>query len=454
MAVLLQRPGGQRPLRLSRPARLSRPFAFYLLASVIVSFLAGSSAPTPLYAVYAARWGFSPITTTVVFGAYALAVLAALLTVGSLSDYVGRRPVLLAAIVVQAAVMVVFTTAGGVPQLLIARIVQGLSTGAAAGAIGAGMLDLDKVKGTIANAVAPITGTASGALGSGLLVQFLPAPTHLVFLVLLGVFVIQGIGVALMPETAAPGPGALASIRPTFALPAQARRPLLLAVPALVAVWALAGLYGALGPAMVRLVSGSGSIAAGGLSLSVLAASGAAAVLALRHRQARALTLAGGAALIAGVGLTLLSVRFGSVAGFFTGTAIAGAGFGGGFQGAIRSVVPLAAPHQRAGVLSLVYVVSYLAMGLPAVVAGFLLVHEGDLLGTAVQYGAAVMVLAALALAGAARPARQAQAARAYGASPTSPAGPAGPVPVPVPARAERPPLRTDRPIPDCPAFR
>ena len=66
--------------------------AFYLLASVIVSFLAGSSAPTPLYAVYAAKWGFSPITTTVVFGVYALAVLAALLTVGSLSDHVGRRP--------------------------------------------------------------------------------------------------------------------------------------------------------------------------------------------------------------------------------------------------------------------------------------------------------------------------------------------------------------------------
>src|ERR1700754_565625 len=88
--------------------------AFYLLASIVVFFLAGSSAPTPLYAVYQAEWGFSPITTTIVFGVYALAVLAALLTVGSLSDHIGRRPVLLAALALQAAVMVVFATAEGV----------------------------------------------------------------------------------------------------------------------------------------------------------------------------------------------------------------------------------------------------------------------------------------------------------------------------------------------------
>ena len=88
-----------------RLPQLSRRAAFYLLASIILFFLAGSSAPTPLYAVYQAAWGFSPITITVVFGIYALAVLAALLVVGSLSDYVGRRPVLIAATLVQAVTM-------------------------------------------------------------------------------------------------------------------------------------------------------------------------------------------------------------------------------------------------------------------------------------------------------------------------------------------------------------
>jgi MFS family permease len=217
------------------------------------------------------------------------------------------------------------------------------------------------------------------------------------------VFVLQAIGVLLMPETSSPAPGALASLRPRFALPGSVRRPLLVAVPALVAVWAMAGLYGALGPALVKLVSGSSSIVLGGLSLFVLAGSGAAAVLLLQRQNARQLTLTGGVALLVGIGLTLLAVSTRSTAGFFVGTAIAGVGFGGAFQGAIRSVVPLVAPHQRAGVLSVVYVVSYLAMGLPAVIAGVLLVHEGNLVHTSVQYGVAVMVLATLALVGAAR---------------------------------------------------
>src|SRR5260221_1656592 len=103
--------------------RLPDRVSFYLLASIVLFFLAGSSAPTPLYAVYQAEWGFSPITVTVVFGIYALAVLAALLVFGKLSDHVGRRPVLLAALVLQAATMLVFTFVGGVSDLLIARVI-------------------------------------------------------------------------------------------------------------------------------------------------------------------------------------------------------------------------------------------------------------------------------------------------------------------------------------------
>jgi MFS family permease len=147
--------------------RLSKNAAFYLQASIILFFLAGSSAVTPLYAVYQAAWGFSPITTTLIFGVYAVAVLAALLVVGSLSDHVGRRPVLLVATIIQAATMAIFANAGGIATLAIARVVQGLATGAAAGAIGAGMIDLDRNKGTTANAVAPMLGTAMGGLMSG-----------------------------------------------------------------------------------------------------------------------------------------------------------------------------------------------------------------------------------------------------------------------------------------------
>ena len=383
------------------------------LGSIIVSFLAASSAPTPLYSVYAARWGFSPLATTVVFGVYAIAVLAGLLTLGKLSDHVGRRPVLLTAIAVHATALVIFATATGVPALLSARVVQGLSTGAALGAIGAAMLDMDRELGTFANAVAPGMGSASGAILSALAVRYLPDPTHLIYLALIGVLALQAIAIAAMRETVSPAPGALASLRPEITLPRALRGPVLTAVPVLFAVWALAGLYGALGPALVHALTGSGNVVLGSLSLFVLAGSAVIAIIALRRAATQTVMLAGIAALITGVALTVLAVSLGSVTVFFAGSAIAGAGFGSGFQGGIRTVVPLAAPHERAGLVSLIYLVSYLGLGVPAVLAGFGVVHGGGLISTARYYGAAVIALAALALFGLlkTRPARAAEPA-------------------------------------------
>jgi predicted MFS family arabinose efflux permease len=386
---------------------LSPRLAFYLQASLIVSFLAGSSAPTPLYSTYQVAWGFSPITTTLVFGVYAFAVLAALLTAGSLSDYIGRRPVLLVASALQVVVMWIFAHSAGVSGLLAGRVVQGLSTGAAVGAIGAGLLDLDRVKGTLANAVGPVTGTAVGGIASGLIVEYLPAPTQLIYFVLLGVFVLQTLGVALMPETSARKEGALAALRPQFRVPRAARRPLLLATPALIAAWALAGFYGSLGPALVRGLAGSTSVVLGGITVFVLAGSGAVAVWLLRRRGEESLLTIGTASLAAGVGITLVAIGQSSLAAFFVGTALSGAGFGAGFQGAIRSVLPLAAPDERAGVLSVLYVVSYLSMGLPAILGGLLVVYGGGMLATAREFGLVVMFLAVIALVGTRTTARQ-----------------------------------------------
>jgi MFS family permease len=291
-----------------------------------------------------------------------------------------------------------------VPELLLARIVQGLATGAAAGAVGAAMLDLNQTRGTIANAVAAPVGTGLGAIGAGIVVQFLPAPTHLVYVVLFGIFAVQALGVMATRETVSRKPGALTSLRPEFALPSRARRPLLLAAPALIAAWALAGFYGSLGPTLVRTLSGSTSLLLGGLPLFALAGGGAVAIFALRNAAPRPVMVFGAAALGGGVALTLAAVELTSTSGFFIGTVVAGVGFGAAFQGGIRTVVPLAHPHERAGLLSVVYVVSYLAMGAPAVLGGLLAVHNGNVLVTAREYGLAVIVLAALAAAGLLRP--------------------------------------------------
>ena len=384
-----------------RSGRLSPGVAFYLLASITVSFLAGSSAPTPLYSHYQQEWGFSPITTTVIFGIYAIAVLVALLFTGRLSDHIGRRPVLIATTLIQAATMLIFITADSVNALIVARVIQGLATGAAVSAIGAGMIDIDRSRGTTANAIAPPIGTASGGILAGLLVQFLPAPTLLVYALLGILYLAQCVGVMLMAETISPEPGALASLKPQFRLPPATREPLLLAVPALIATWALPGFYGSLGPTLVRGMLDSNSPLLGGLALFVLAGSGAITVLLVQHRSPRTMMLVGSTVLLLGLGTAVVAATHHAVLPFFVGTAIAGGGFGASFQGAVRSIMPYAAAHERAGVLSLVFVISYLSMGVPAVGASYLLVQQGDIIRTTQEFGAMVMALATLALLGA-----------------------------------------------------
>jgi len=265
--------------------------------------------------------------------------------------------------------------------------------------LGAALIDLRPTTGTLANGVSPIMGTATGALVSGVLVQYLPSPTHLVFVALLVAFVIETVAVVLMPETSSPKAGALASLRPQLGLPRVARARMLVAIPALVAVWSLAGFYASLGPKLVLTLSGSGSFVLGSLSLAVLAGVAALTVLLVRNVDPRRVLLLGALALVVGAGAAWLAVNAGSTIGFFIATTVAGVGFGAGFQGGLRTVLPLARPHERAGVLSAIYIVSYLAFGLPAVGAGFLVEHVG-VLSTARDYAAVAMVLAALALLG------------------------------------------------------
>jgi MFS family permease len=119
-----------------------RHVGFWVLAATLVTFFAASSVPTPLYLVYQAKWHFSAITLTLIFAVYAAALLLTLLTAGGLSDFIGRRRVLAGALVVELLSMAAFIAADGVGWLLAARAVQGVATGAAAGALSAAVADL------------------------------------------------------------------------------------------------------------------------------------------------------------------------------------------------------------------------------------------------------------------------------------------------------------------------
>src|SRR5262245_20067790 len=172
---------------------LPRAAAFWLVTGTTATLLAASSAPSPLYPVYQAEFGFSALTLTAIFAVYVLALLLSLLTVGRLSDFLGRRPVLAVALLVEAGAMAIFLDAHSVTALFVARIVQGLATGAAIGVVGAYLLDLQPANGSrlgsLVNGAAATGGLGLGAIASGVLIQYGPQPTRLIFGILTAAFV-------------------------------------------------------------------------------------------------------------------------------------------------------------------------------------------------------------------------------------------------------------------------
>lgn len=382
----------------SAPVRkMGHAQALWLLASILVGFLAASSAPSPLYALYRDSWGFSALTLTLVFASYAFALLSTALLFGTFSDHRGRREVVLLALVLEIASTVLFWQADSVAWLFAARIVQGLATGIATSVLSAALIDLHPERGALVNTVAPMLGMAIGALGTSALVQFAPTHTALVFELLLVLFVLQTLAAVFLPETVVRRPGAWRSLRPRIAIPASSRSTLVRILPLNTALWALGGFYLSLGPTLARVITGSHAPVVGGALICALVLTSAVAIVFVRARPPRQVLLLGTVAMVLGLVITLAGVALHSTAAFFAGTVVAGVGFGSGFNGSLRSLVGTATPAERGGLMSGFFVLSYLAFSVPAIMAG-LAAGAFGLHATALGFGLAVLALGLVAL--------------------------------------------------------
>ena len=385
-----------------RRAALRRTGGFWLMAALLLLLFFVAAAPSPLYGIYQAEWRFPAITLTEVFAVYALLLLVTLLVFGSVSDYLGRRLVILAGLAMTAGACGLFLAAHGVGLLFAGRALNGAAVGIAVSALGAALIDLQP-KGSglapVLTIAASLLGLAVGGLGTGALVQYGPAPSRLVWWLLLGLSLAAAAAVVAMPETAPARAGALASLRPRVAVPRQARRTLAMALPCLVAVWMLSGFYLSLGPSLAAQVLRSTDLLWGGLVIFLLDGTAAAASVVSRGVGGPAAMLAGCLTLLTGAVVTLAGIETTSAVVFLAGTAVAGAGFGMAMLGTFRTVSALAPPGQRAGLIAAYFIASYLSFSTPVVAAGVAITHFG-LHRTALVYGAAIAVLAAVAAGG------------------------------------------------------
>lgn len=382
------------------PVRRGHPAGFALALGAILVMMAGASAPSPFYPVLQRDIGFSSATLTAIFAVYAVALLLTLLVTGSLSDHLGRRPVLSGALTLLALSMLVFWHADSVTLLVVARVVQGVASGLLLSSLTATVVDLEPpgrpgVAAT-ANSVVPLAGLALGALVGGTVIDSADSPLAVVFGALAVLYAVLALAVWVLPETSPRHTGLLQSLRPTVGVPVTARPAFARSAPALFAGWATGGLYLSLGAPIVAQELGGPSHVQQGLVVTTLTGVGAAASYLARDRTSRQITLYGTTTLALGTALTLVALALGSYWGFIAAAVVAGSGFGTSFLGIMRSITPTVGPEERGELFASVFVVSYLAFGIPAVVAGIAAPHVG-LATTTYAYGGLVIVLSGTA---------------------------------------------------------
>ena len=375
------------------------PTAFAGISAAMVAVLVAAGAPTPLLPIYQARWGFPAWQLTLAFGVYAFSLLVAILVIGSLSDHVGRRPLMIAALALDLVAMLVFLLSTSIGWLVVARLVQGVATGAASSALSAAVVELApphrKKLGAMMTSLAPLAGLGIGALFSGLLAQFASDAAFDVWLALTVVMALGTLFTLVTPETATRKPGALASLRPRVVLPAQVRRLYLTALPGIVSSFMMMTLFMGLVPVVLVAVFAVHSPLVGALAAFVTFAAGTAAAAFTSAVRPRRLRTLGTSSLTLGSILFVTAIGAHALPLVWAAALFCGLGLGASFSGTTRGLVPEVEPHQRAGLFTAIYLAGYVTMGISAVVAGLVIGVVGAA-SMAIGFGAVMAVTALL----------------------------------------------------------
>ncbi|WP_307044619.1 MFS transporter [Agromyces ramosus] len=370
-------------------------------AVAFTSLYLAAGALTPLLVAYKQQWDFPPAMLSAAFAVYAIGFLVAALTLGSLSDYLGRRPVLIGALIVQLGSVLLFLVGTDINWVIAGRIIQGIASGAATSAFTAALVELapdnKKRLGAILGSVSLTGGLALGSLLAGLAIQLTREANTVIFTALIALTILGGITVLASPETATRRSGAVRSLIPRVSVPLAARKEFFAAAPVVAAVWMLAGLSGGLAPNMVRSVFHLDSPLLNGVTGFLAPAMSTITGLAFAKVPPRRAMSIGISASIIGAAGIIGGVFAGSLAVMMIGQAIAGIGFGASFSAALQLVVPRVAAHQRAGIVAAIYVVSYLAFGVPIVIEGQLVEPLGEI-PAVVGYTALTILFALISL--------------------------------------------------------
>ena len=367
-------------------------FAFLVL-------MVGTNLPSPLYAVYAEQFGFSPAVLTLVFATYAGALVPALVLAGSAADAWGYRRVVVPGVGLALVGALVFAYANSTGWLFAARAVQGVAVGMTSGALTAALIRTEPSgnhrRASLVTSLAATGGSGLGSLIAGVCAAWLPAPTRTCYLLESAALLVVAAGLLSFPADLGRTGAAWRVSLPQ--VPNLARMPFARACAVGTVGWAVTGLFLSIIPSYVRSMTGNNNLALAGVSSGLVLLVAALVQLPAARIEAHQLQWIGPVILAAGLGILLGAGASRSLPLVIISALIAGAGHGLAYLGAIRQANKLAPKRNRAAVISAFYVASYLGVGIPMVGVGLLAAATSTI--TAVDIFAVVGLVVSIAVA-------------------------------------------------------
>ncbi|MDX1890863.1 MFS transporter [Mycolicibacterium sp. 050158] len=347
--------------------------AYSLLLVLSGVALGVSGLPAPLYGMYEEKWHLSPLSTTLVFAVYAIAALGAVLVAGKISDVVGRKPVLLGAVVAMIVGLGVFLIADGMAMLMVARVIHGAAVGSIVVAGAAALLDLRPAHGVRSGQLSGVSfniGMTVAIVGSAVLAQYAPHPMRTPYAIVAVICAILGVGIlALREPHTARVRGPIRIARP--AVPAEIRGDFWFAALGVTASWSVLGVLLSLYPSLAAQQTHVHNLVFGGAVVGTTAFAAALAQLFSTRMRAHRSAIVGDVGMAVALILTVPVLATHSWPLVLTAAAVLGGAFGLGFGGSLRHLSHVVPADRRGETMSAFYLIAYTAMAVPTIVAGW-----------------------------------------------------------------------------------
>jgi hypothetical protein len=358
-----------------------RGSGFWTVAFAFLIVMAFATLPSPLYGIYRVRDNLSSLTITVIYAIFAGGTIAALLGVRAIVARLGRRGVMIAAVVTMMAAAGLLAAWKALPGLLIGRLLTGVSVGLAAGTALTYLIELRlRADPNASIDRARIIGTSVnvGALGvgpliAGCLAQWVGHPLTIPYLVIIALGAVALTGLSVAPETGPPPTGAKdgkqeGHSRPSTRLP-------LPAAAATLAAFSANGLFAGLSGLFLATTLGHPSHALSGATLFLVFSCGVVSQLATNPLPASRVLAVGTVSMLIGLVLLVVSVRLAtpSLALFLIAGSLIGAGAGAVFKGTTGLVLAASAPENRLAMTSALLIVLFVGLSVPVIGAGIAL---------------------------------------------------------------------------------